>query len=191
MPGALRTAFDHPPTFRPVKSKLKTHSSRLKSYFSICVFSGLSLFTPGCQPSKEQAAAEVMRDAESLMKGYFEGSVLTARFDLQRAISLVEDSPLPIPLSERSAWLSIQYLRLHELERRFGNEADTAIALQKARYWRLRRYESSSAQEGKPISAERKKEMLTLEPAEITRMVVGLDRAYTSSRGPKFDFPDN
>ena len=168
-----------------------TYSRILKSCFAICLFSVLSLVTPGCQPTKGRAEAEVMRDAESLMKGYFEGSVLTARFDLQRAISLVEESPLPIPPSERAAWLSIQYLRLHELERRFGDETDTMIALQKARYWRLRRYEISSANEGKPIAAERKKEMLTLEPAEITRMVLGLDRAYTSGRGPKFDAAGN
>jgi hypothetical protein len=144
------------------------------------------LLTSGCQPKAAWTNNEMMREAESLMKGYFEGSLETARFDLQRAISTAEDSTLPLH-SGRAQWVSLNYLRLHELERRFGNETDAKIALQKARYWRIKQYELTPAPDGRPMDAERKREMLTLEPEEITRVVGLLDRSYTSGKGTKFE----
>ncbi|MEO6568318.1 MAG: hypothetical protein ABIO94_06105 [Opitutaceae bacterium] len=163
--------------------------SPLRPQFSIGVLWLGLLVTSGCQPRAGRADREMMREAEALMKGYFEGSLETARFDLQRAISIAEDSTLPLH-SGRAQWVSINYLRLHELERRFGSEVDGEVALRKARYWRIKQYELALANGGRPMDAERKREMLTLESEEITRVVTLLDRSNTSGQGTKFESAD-
>jgi hypothetical protein len=134
----------------------------------------------GCSQPKADPSEAVVSEGEKLFKGYYDGDVAQARRSLQAQIRLIENSRVVYP-PRQAAVLWITCSRLYVLETRTGDEIASQLALTKARYWNLRRYELEGALAGKELQ-----EYLSFTPERITEMVDGLDKYHTGGRGPKY-----
>jgi len=71
--------------------------------------------------------------------------------------------------------------RLFVLETRLGKSAAAELALVKARYWNLKRYEL-----GGPLTESDVVEYQSLTPDRIVEMIDQADKSMTQGRGPKY-----
>lgn len=142
----------------------------------------LFIFTAATTRGASEKSDPTFTEAERMMQDYFTGPVEVARSTLQKVTHFVEDEKTAMQPLPRAAYLSIQFARLFDLERRFGTKTDADIAYRKACYWTIRRYELSAEAIGKKLTPEKAREMLdtTVTPEFIAKIVLGLNRSYRS-----------
>jgi hypothetical protein len=128
----------------------------------------------------DQRASPEEKKADELYRKYVDGNADVARQALLDEIALWESSTVVVP-RRKSAALFMTTARLFVLETRLGKSAAAELALVKARYWNLKRYEL-----GGPLTESDVVEYQSLTPDRIVEMIDQADKSMTQGRGPKY-----
>jgi hypothetical protein len=147
----------------------------------VAVLTGLVLAV-GCAASGHQVTdAEVFSKSQDLFQQYLQADLPSARRALQEEIALLEDPPVPLQAERRATVLFAECARLYTLEKRAGREPDAEVALIKARYWSLRRYQAAGA-----LSDKELEELRSFNPERLLEITDQSDKTHTHGKGPEY-----
>jgi hypothetical protein len=144
----------------------------------------------GCWPEEQdtlKAAKEANDNVMTLHKkldemygAYLAGNREEVKHNIEQAISLIENSKVPVLVQAHGLWL--EYSRLYVLERISGNELLAEASLLKARYWLLRKAELAGTN-----SEEAARQVIQWFTADkCVEIVDQWDKAYTQGKGPNY-----
>lgn len=115
-----------------------------------------------------------------LFRLYLKSDTVTARKLLKQEIELLESISSPNSEKRRATVLFLECARLYVLELKSGNTDAAQLALIKANYWNLRRYELDANHGNMKLE-----EFKTITPEKIVEVIESSDRYYKDSVGPR------
>ena len=142
----------------------------------------LILALGACNAPFQTAAAQraVVAESDRLSREYLSGDANHARESLRKDANLLEAGTVLEP-SGRAQLLALTYFRLFALEERTGNPLTAKATLIKARYWRLRKAESS----GVPLD-DAVKQIEQLTTGQIFDEIDQLDKRHNNGIPAKY-----
>jgi hypothetical protein len=146
----------------------------------ICI--GLLLIVNGCKtPWRGEIEETVFRRSQELFELYLTSDAAKARAVLTQEIDMLENAYISHAKERRATILFMECARLYALEMRLGNEDSARLALLKANYWNLRRYELNAVHGN--IALE---EWKLFTPEKLIHLVESSDKYHTNANGPQF-----
>lgn len=134
----------------------------------------------GCHSMRIDSEEAVLQQSQRLFEAYLEGDAATARHCLHQEIALLENSKVLHP--PRQAFvLFVECSRLYVLEKREGNYTKAELALIKARYWNLRRYELDGN-----LTVEALAEFNSFTPEKLVEITDKADKSRTKGKGARY-----
>lgn len=137
----------------------------------------------GCAQTPSRASKEererVVSALDEMYKRYVSGSVMEARSNLVKAVTVMHENSGRIP--ELQTGLPMGYARLSLLERKAGFEAISRIYFEKSRYWRIIEFERSGQKPDEIISNH---DSVSREDSD--KAALDWDINYTKGVGPAY-----
>ena len=113
-------------------------------FVTVALIVTFTVFLSGCE-SVESRKSGFDREAGRYYRAYLDGNVSQARQSLEQLIQYYQSSQAEIMgPSYQAHSLFCAYGRLYVLEKRAGDKDDAEVALTRARYWHLQRYEADA-----------------------------------------------
>jgi hypothetical protein len=117
---------------------------------------------------------KLLEKGRPMLEAYLHGNIATARQSLHAAIQLFESDNDSSSTQVRAAALFILSGQLYTLEKKTGNPVAANLALIRAQYWNLRRFELDSFSMG--LNQRRVQEFYSITPEKIMEMIEKIDR---------------
>lgn len=134
----------------------------------------------GCSQRAQPQPQDVAAECDRLYQVYLNGGQDEARLSLLDAIHVIESAKLSPKAEAHGLWLG--YGRLFVLEKRAGSNDVAMAALEKARYWCLRKAEISG---DPPAEARAYAEKFACEDG-LTAFIDKWDENHTAGRGARY-----
>jgi len=138
----------------------------------------------GCQPKQTASEEAVFQQSQRLFETYLEGDAASAKQSLEKEIELLENGRVPLYMPRQATVLFAECSRLYALEKRLGNDTSAELALIKARYWNLRRYEADGN-----LTTNKLDELRSFTPEKILKTIDASDKLHTQGKGPRYNRP--
>jgi hypothetical protein len=137
----------------------------------------------GCDHGKISREEAIFQKSQQLFEKYLNADAATARQCLEEEITLLENTKVPLFVPRQAFILFTECSRLYVLENRLGNHSKADLALIKARYWNLRRYESSGE-----MTPGKLEELRSFTPEKIAETIDATDKFHTKGKGPRYNW---
>jgi len=141
---------------------------------------GSLLSLSGCSKQIDREEA-IFQQSQRMFEAYLVGDETTARRNLESEIKLLENPTVTLYLPRQATVLFMECSRLYVLEKRVGNIQKADVALTKARYWNLRRFESDG-----DLTATKLEDLESFTQDKILQLVDDSDKVHTKGKGPKY-----
>jgi hypothetical protein len=147
--------------------------------FLACVL--LLIVLSGCHSERVPNEKEVFDQSQQLFAAYLQGDLAAARRSLEEEIGLLECPKVRLDAMHQSTVLFLECARLYTLEKRAGRGTNAEMALIKARYWSLRRYEADGALKDSALE-----EFRSFTPERLIEITDASDKTHTGGKGPRY-----
>ncbi len=147
----------------------------------ISAASGLLLLAAlGCNSESAPKENAIFDQSQRLFQAYLNGDLPTARTALMEEIALLEHPKVPLQEVRQATVLFLECARLYTLERKSGRETNAELALIKARYWNLRRFELDGT-----LNEKASEELRLFKPERLIEITEASDKTHTAGKGPR------
>ena len=135
----------------------------------------------GCHSERAPTENEVFDQSQRLFQAYLKSDLATARDSLREEIALLEHPKVPLEGVRQATVLFLECARLYTLEKRSGRDTNAELALIKARYWNIRRFELDGT-----LTEKAWEELRSFTPERLIEITDASDKTHTSGKGPKY-----
>ena len=135
----------------------------------------------GCNSKQTGQDETIFQQSQQLFERYLEADAATAERSLEEEIQLLENAKVPLYLPRQATVLFTECVRLYVLEEKLGHGPKADLALVKARYWNLRRFEVDGA-----LTDQKLEELKSFAPEKLAEIVDKSDKEHTKGKGAKY-----